>query len=368
MNVERSTGNYFMNSKKLQVGIVGCGYVAGPYARDLVTHPEIELVGVTDLDMERAQRLAGAHGCRVYPTLTDLLSDAEIDLVVNLTTHHAHKDVTEQCLRAGKHVHSEKPLALTVKSAHELVELARERGVRLAGTPFTWMGEAQQTAGKVIREGRLGKVRVVYAEANWGRLETWHPAPEPFYEVGALFDVGVYPLAIVTAFFGPARRVHSYGTVLQPQRVRGDGSPLHVETPDFMATMLELENGAVVRLTTNFYVTQRGKQGGIEFHGDAGSLYLSSWHMFNAAVEFAEFGQPYVPVPLLREPYPGLEWGRSIVELAEAVAANRPHRASGEHAAHLVEIVCAAHESLRLGQPVSVHSHFPPPMPMEWAM
>jgi predicted dehydrogenase len=296
-----------------------------------------------------------------------MLADEEIELVVNLTIHHAHYEVTKQCLEAGKHVHSEKPLAMRYEEAKELVELAQQRGLRLSASPFTVMGEAQQTAWKLIREGKLGKVRLVYAESNWGRIEVWHPEPTPFYEVGALFDVGVYPLAILTAMFGAAQQVWAYGTILKRDRVTKRGVPFQIEVPDFMVTMLEMANGITIRLTTNFYVSQKGQQAGIEFHGDAGSLYLPSWHMFNAAVQFAEFDKPYEPVELCKEPFNGLHWGYAVRDMAYALANGRPHRASGEQAAHVVEILCAATEAMKTGKPIRLRSTFTPPEPMEWA-
>ncbi|MDQ4076766.1 MAG: Gfo/Idh/MocA family oxidoreductase [Chloroflexota bacterium] len=356
-----------MDERKVRVAIVGCGNIAGPYAKDLQRYPHVELVGVTDLELPRAATLADEHGCRAYPSVEALLADEAVDLVVNLTIHHAHYAVTTQFLEAGKHVYSEKPLAMRYDEARELVELARQKGVRLGCSPFTWMGEAQQTAWKQIREGRLGTVRLAYAEVNWGRIESWHPAPGPFYQVGALWDVGVYPLTLLTTIFGPARRVWSYGKVLYPDRVTKQGTPFHVETPDFVVTVLELESGVVVRLTTNFYVTTRSKQTGVEFHGDLGSLYLSSWQNFDAAVEFAEFNKPYEPIPLLEEAPEGTPWGRGAAEMAAAMLEGRPHRATGEQAAHVVEILSAAAESMRTSDPVPVSSSFTRPAPMEWA-
>ncbi len=357
-----------MSTTKLGVGIAGCGNIAPRYAENLVTYPEIELVGFTDIDTARAEALAAQHGGTVYPSLDSMLADDHIQLVVNLTTHHAHKEVVTKSLNAGKHVHSEKPLALSYEDAKGMVELAKAKGLRLGCSPFTLMGEAQQTAWKVIREGRLGMVRLAYAEVNWGRIESWHPSPEPFYAVGALFDVGVYPLTILTAMFGAARRVTSYGRVLYPDRVTDHGLPFHIETPDFMVSMVELENGTLVRLTTNFYVDYFSKQVGLELHGDMASLYLTSWHNFDEPVEFAEFGKPYQRVPFLHPPHKGVEWGRAVRDLAQAIAEGRPHRATGEHAAHVVEILCAASESAQSGQPVEVHSSFTPPEPMEWAI
>jgi predicted dehydrogenase len=271
-----------------------------------------------------------------------------------------------QCLNAGKHVHSEKPLAMNYADARQLVDLAQERGLRLSCSPITYMGEAQQTAWKVIRTGQLGKVRVVYCEVNWGRIEAWHPNPGPFYEVGALFDVGVYPLTLVTTFLAPARRVTAYGKVLHPDRVTKEGVPFHIDTPDWVVAAVELADGSVVRLTTNFYVGHHGKQKGLEFHGDLGSLYLSSFQDFHAGVEFAEYARPYEAVELVRPPFQGVDWGRSVAEIADAIAENRPQRSSGAQAAHVVEICSAISESLQTGHPVEVASSFSPPWPMEW--
>lgn len=355
-----------MTTAPLRVGIVGCGNIAGPYARTIKPFSEVELLGATDIDIARAQALVDQYGGRVYATLEEMLADPKIDLIVNLTIHHAHPAVITQCLNAGKHVHSEKPLALTYEEAKALVELAEAKGLRLSASPITFMGEAQQTAWKAIRDGMLGKVRVVYCEVNWGRIESWHPNPGPFYEVGALFDVGVYPLTLVTTFFGPARKVTAYGTVLHPDRVTKEGIPFHIDTPDWVVAAVELADGTVVRLTTNFYVGNHSKQKGLEFHGDIGSLYLGSFQDFHAPVEFSKFRETYEPVPYVKEPFQGIEWGRCVAEIAEAMAEGRPQRATGAQAAHVVEILCAIQKSYTEGHPVEVTSNFPPPWPMPW--
>lgn len=356
-----------MAQKKLRIVIVGCGNIAGPYARNLATYPQLELAGYTDLDLSRAAALAQQHGGRVFPSLEAALADPGVDLVLNLTIHHAHYAVTKRSLEAGKHVVSEKPLALTSAEARELVQLAEARGLRLGGTPFTFLGEAQQTAMRLVREGRLGKVRLAYAEVNWGRIESWHPAPAPFYDVGPLYDVGGYPLMLLTAMLGPARQVSSYGRVIHPERVTKRGEPFSVSTPDFAVTMVELAGGALARLTTNFYVLNKASQQGIELHGDAGSLQLSNWQEPNGIVRLAPFGEPYAEVAPLREPPAGTAWGMNVAELADALRDGRPHRATGEHAAHVVEILEAATASMREGRPVAVESSFAAPEPMDWA-
>jgi predicted dehydrogenase len=178
----------------------------------------------------------------------------------------------------------------------------------------------------------------------------------------------VYPLTLLTALFGPARQVMAYGKTLYPDRVTKTGVPFHISAPDWVLVMVELASGPVIRLTTDFYVGQNSKQAGIEFHGDLGSLYLSSWQIFNARVEFAPFGEQYETVPLLREPPRGTPWGRGVAEMAESMIEGRPHRATGEHAAHVVDILCAAVESMQINQPVAVRSPMAPPAPMDWAL
>jgi predicted dehydrogenase len=352
----------------LGVGIVGCGTIADAYARDITSYPELELVGATDLDPERARALTEQHGGRPYEDLGALLGDDRVELVANLTVHQAHFGVTEACLGSGRHVYSEKPLAMSVEDARLLVERAADRGLRLGCSPCTLMGEAQQTAWKLVREGRLGEVRLVYAEANGGRIEAWHPAPLPFYEAGALFDIGVYPLTILTGIFGPARRVQAAAKTLSPERRLPDGTTFRLAVPDFTVVLLELESGALVRLTANFYAPRRGPQKTlIEMHGDVGSLALSSWQFFDATVDYAPFGQEYEPVELVAPGHHGTEFGRGIRDLAQAIEEGRPHRSTGEHAAHVVEIICAAAAAAERDEPVDVVSSFAAPEPLPWA-
>jgi predicted dehydrogenase len=263
-------------------------------------------------------------------------------------------------------VHTEKPVAGRAHEARELAELAARLGLRLSCAPATLLGEAQQTAWKLVRDGALGRVRAVYAEANWGRIERWHPAPEPLYESGPLMDVGIYPLTILTAMFGPVRRVSAYATTLQPERTRKDGAPFTLGTPDFHVAALELESGVVARVTATFWVGP-GKQRGLELHGEGGSLWMADWAAFDSRLQRTNDGETYEPVPMVREPYPGTDWSRALADLADAVEEGRPHRMSAEHAAHVVEVVEAAHVAAAGGGAVDVRSDFAPPTPLDWA-
>ncbi|MCG3147195.1 MAG: Inositol 2-dehydrogenase/D-chiro-inositol 3-dehydrogenase [Verrucomicrobiae bacterium] len=354
--------------KQLRYAVVGCGNIAGAYATNLAPYPELKLLGAHDLDPARAQEFTKKFGGKVYATLDEVLADPAVDCVVNLTIHHAHVEVITKCLEAGKHVHTEKPIAMTYADAKRLATLARRQRRRLSCAPVTWLGEAQQTAWKLIRDGQLGTPRVVYAEINWARIETWHPNPAPFYDVGPVFDVAVYPLTMLTAWFGAVRRVTAAGKVVLPDRKTKDGIPYTVTTPDWQTACLEFESGLLARVTASFYVGNLSRtREGLEVHGDAGSLILDSWTNFASAVRFGQFGETAMPVPLVTEPYQGVEFGRGAVELATALREKRPHRNGAEHAAHVVEIMQAILTSVKTGKAVKVKSKFPAPAPMPWA-
>ncbi|HEY0946423.1 MAG TPA: Gfo/Idh/MocA family oxidoreductase [Opitutaceae bacterium] len=351
----------------LRTAIVGCGNIAGSYVEHIKTYPGVEIAGFADVDASRAQVFAAKHGGRAYTGLDAVLADPAVDCVINLTIHHAHYEVIGKCLRAGKHVHSEKPLAMTYREARELVDLAAARNVRLSCAPVTYLGEAQQTAARLLREGVTGPVRLVYAEINHGRIESWHPNPKPFYDVGVMWDVGVYPLSLLTALLGPAARVSALGKIVHPQRRTLAGETYAVTIPDFIVAMVEFASGPTLRLSTNFYHAG-GKQGSaVEFVGDAGVLWLESAYMFDARVERAAYGKSFEPVPLARPGFAGIEFGRGVQELATAIAENRPHRASGAHAAHVVELIEGIHNSLTTGSPVALTSTFEQPALMPWA-
>ena len=347
-------------SDALRVAVVGCGNISGAYGETMTAYPSVEIAGATDVDRSLSAAFVERFGGVDYPALDDVLGDPNVDAVVNLTFPAVHADVTSAALSAGKHVHSEKPLAGNYAAARSLVDLAADRGLRLSCSPITFLGEAQQAMWRLVDSGAIGRVRVAYAEVNWNRLESWHPRPEPFYRIGPFADVGVYPLTILTAMFGPARRVTAFGTVVYRDRTTLTGELFTPEAPDFGVAVIELESGTVVRLTANFYVSRQTKQSGIELHGDTGSIHLSDWLEFDATVELAHFGEPYRTVPV-ENAFRGIDWGRALGDLSDAIVSGRPHRATGAHAAHIVEILDATATSVAEGRAVDIASSFAPP-------
>lgn len=351
----------------LRVAVVGCGNIADLYARQLSGYPTVKIVGFQDLVETRAAEFAKRFGGRVYATLEDVLRDSDVQVVLNLTIHHAHAAVIRQCLLAGKHVHSEKPLALDPNDAAELVALAKKQGVRLSCAPVTWIGEAQQTAAKIVRSGELGTIRAVYAEINHGRIESWHPHPAPFYDVGVIWDVAIYPLTLLTAFLGPIRELRTTGHYLLPERRNKAGETFKIGQPDFFLAELTFANGTIGRLTTNFYVLAGDQGSSVEFHGDDGDLVLGSSFLFDAPVKFTKRGEKTKTVPPIVRATEAFEIGRGVDELARAIQTQQPHLTSAEHARHIVDVITAMHRSAdQKGASQRIDSEFPAPGTPFW--
>ena len=135
----------------LGIGIVGCGNISAAYFRLAPLFKGLEVRACTDLNPAAAEARAQEFGVRAE-TMDELLADADVDVVINLTIPDAHYGVTLMALEAGKHVYSEKPFVLTIDEGKRLKEIADARGLRVGSAPDTFLGGAHQLARKLIDE------------------------------------------------------------------------------------------------------------------------------------------------------------------------------------------------------------------------
>jgi predicted dehydrogenase len=268
----------------MRIGIVGCGYVADFYMTTLGNHPTLELAGVYDRDVDRLAVFCRHYGAKPYATLADLLADETVDLVLNLTNPHSHYEVSLAALQAGKHVYSEKPLAMRYEEAVALVELAEARGLSLSGAPASVLGEAGQTVCRAVAEGRVGPVRLVYAELEDGPvfrepLHQWRsitgapwPAEDEF-AVGCTLEHAGYYLTWLCAMFGPVERLTAFASRRFDDK--GTAQPPEAIANDFSTACLEFGSGVVARITCGLVAPQDRS---LHIVGDDGVLtVLDSW-------------------------------------------------------------------------------------------
>ncbi|WP_423750689.1 aldo/keto reductase [Salinirarus marinus] len=339
----------------MECAFVGCGAAAGLYAAGLDAST-LSLAAVCDVERARAEELVAPRDATAYADIDAMLDAEAAPLVVNLTGHEAHAPVTRRCLRAGRHVFSEKPLALSGAEASDLLALAERRGVALGCAPLNHRSETQRQARHVLADGRLGTVRLAYAHAHVGRVTEWHDDPASFLRVGPLYDGAVYPLNLLVEWFGPVTRVRSADAVdLWP-----DGESHEPERPTHVEATLSTAGGPVVRLTASFYAPHRSREfTSLELHGDDGSLYVEDAGDMGGSdrplVSFGGRGRPYTAMPL-QEPARETPYLAGPERLAESVRRGAPDRRSASRAAHLVAVCEAIEDAAEPGSPVDVES------------
>jgi len=265
----------------MNTAIVGCGYVAEFYAKTLGSYPELRLAAAYDRDAQNLHTFCRRWPAHPHSSIEQLLDDPSVELVLNLTNPRSHYDVTKRCIEAGKHVYSEKPLAMDSKSAGELVDLARRRNVHLASAPCSVLGETAQTVWKALRENAVGRVRLVYANFDDGmiapKLSPWlwrneagvpWPAKDEF-EVGCTYEHSGYILTWLAAFFGPAIKVTALASCL----IRDKGIPVDSMAPDFMVGCIEYPGGVLARVTCSLVAP---KDKSLTIIGDDGVLSVAN--------------------------------------------------------------------------------------------
>lgn len=375
----------------MRIAMVGCGYVADLYMLTLFRHTELDLVGVMDRDADRARKFAAYHRVPTYRSLQELLDDPLVEMVLNLTNPRSHLAVTEACLRAGKHVYSEKPLAMSAADTRQLVALAEERGLYLSGAPSRVLGEPAQTMWKALRGGTIGRPRLVYAEMDDGLVHKmdfreWAGASGASWpykdelEMGCTVEHAGYALTWLAAFFGPAESVTAFSDLVVPDKGIDEVSPQAL-APDFSVACIRYASGVRARLTCSIVAPEDHS---IRVFGDEGILSTENcWKPQSAVyVERRVVAGRWVhapmrsKMPLLRDPrvlasartLPKVDFCLGPLELAAAIRERRPCRLSARFCAHIAEIVFTIQQAGAGAAEVKIASTFEPVEPMPWAM
>ena len=331
-----------MGQPLTQVGIIGCGNISEIYLQNLGKAKHLKLTAVADLDMEKAQQKAEAHGVKAMG-VEALLARGEIDLVVNLTIPKAHYAVNRAVLEAGKSVYCEKPLALNREEGRTLVGLAHSKGLWLGCAPDTFLGAGLQTCRRVLDQGLIGEPVGATAFMMSKGHESWHPSPAFYYEVGGgpLFDMGPYYLTALVFLLGPIKQVTGSARISFPERLITSkplyGTRIKVETPTHITGLLEFASGAQGSLLTTFDV-QASQLPRIELYGSEGTLMVPDPNTFGGPIYVRKKTDGEWQELPLNYPYGMNSRGLGVADMARAIESKTVyHRASGELAAHVLD-------------------------------
>ena len=370
------------------LGIVGTGFVADLYMASLATFPALKLAAAHDHRPEALSRFAARWPVPQAASLPDLLHRVGPGgLILNLTNPSAHYEISHQCLTAGLHVYSEKPLAMRTADARALTDLAAAKGLLIASAPCSALSEAAQTLGAALRDPRTGTPRLIYAELDDGYIpqapyRQWlsdsgapWPAQDEF-EVGCTVEHAGYYLTWLMALFGPVRSVTAASASLVAAEL-----PTPNPAPDFSTATLFFHSGMVARLTCSIIAPHNHA---IRIVTDKGIVELDQAWNNTAPVRFRSrfpLRRRLVTSPIARRmrltgpthPKVG-RWGAASMnfalgpaEMVQALAENRPCRMSADLALHLTEVTLAIQQAGDHSGAQAMTTTFAPVAPMPWA-
>jgi predicted dehydrogenase len=374
----------------MNIAIIGCGFVADFYVHTLRNYPSLHVLGVYDINVERGQVFSKHYKLHLFDSYQQILDNAEIDLIVNLTNPRSHFEVCKAALLAGKHVWSEKPLTMEQDHAIELYGLANQRNLMLSVAPCSLLGEAAQTIWHSLLEGKIGTPRVIYAameddmlhKMNYRRWKTPSGAYWPWkdeFEVGCTVEHAGYYLSWFPAFFGPAVSVTAFSDCIFPEK--NTDLPLSpADTPDFSIAIIKFASGAVARLSTGICAPHDHS---LQIIGDEGMLvlkdgwnyddpvYLRKWFTFMGKRLEWPFKKriPFVKRPTTSYTLKAshrMEFSRGIYEMSCAVKEGRLPILSNDFCLHVNELTMAIHHAGTQSPTYMMKTTFAPMQPLGW--
>ncbi|MCR6112569.1 Gfo/Idh/MocA family oxidoreductase [Bacillus sp. A301a_S52] len=333
----------------IKAGLVGCGNISSIYLENCHKLDHLTIVACADLNHKKAQAQAANYHIPNVCKTDELLQNHDIELIINLTTPDAHGPVCIRALEAGKHVYTEKPLAVTLEEGQHMLKLAKEKGLLVGCAPDTFLGAGIQTALQAIEQGEIGKPVGASAFMIGRGHEHWHPDPAFYYDVGGgpMFDMGPYYLTALTALLGPMTRLSGSARVSYPERTILSepkyGEKIQVSTPTHIAGIIDFDNGAVASITTSFDAFGGSSLPHIEIYGDEGTLLVPDPNTFGGPVKLRKRDKKeFVSLPLSEHNAENSR-GIGIADMVHSILNDTPHRANGELGYHVLEAMHGFH-------------------------
>ncbi len=351
--------------KEVKIGVLGVGAISGIYLQNLTClFRGVKVDVVCDLVAERAEKAAKEYGIpKVYGKPEEMFADPEIEIILNLTRPLEHYHTTKAALIAGKHVYTEKPLATTYEEGAKLLELANQKGLLLGGAPDTFLGAGIQTCRKLIDDGLIGRVIGAEARMVCHGHESWHPAPEFYYQAGAgpMMDMGPYYMTALINLIGRVEGISGMvgkgfaHRVITSEPKKGEIIP--VEVPTHTAGLMKFENGAIATVLTTFDVYY-DRQASLEIYGTKGTLRVPDPNCFGGSIWLLrpEDGS-FKEMPLLFD-YKENSRGVGVADMAKALREKHVFRADAQQLLHVLEILTTFEKSSEQGRYMELSSPY----------
>jgi predicted dehydrogenase len=375
--LEREEEEIMTSHEPVRIGLVGCGTISSVYLRNLCADQRwTSVVACADLDSGRAEAQAAAFGVPRVLSVSDLIRDPEVEVVLDLTWPGAHGGLNLAALEAGKHVYSEKPLAIAREEGERVLAEAARRDLRVGCAPDTVLADGFQTARRLLDDGSLG---APIGAGAWYLLRhpaRWHPSPQFLYEPGAgpLFDLGPYLISSLVALLGPVTRVGGSSRMVSRELAIGAGPSkgvrFPVQVPTWSAALLDFAGGASAQLLITWEAQGTGLPP-LQIYAREGVVWPPDPNGFERTIRVRRIDQDEAMEmpPTHSNTTEAINYrGLGLREMARAMREGRPHRCSGELAYHVLDVMEAIDESARSGRHLEVGSSCERPEPMPEVM
>ena len=356
-------------TRRVGIGIIGCGNISSQYLKAMRDFPVLEIIAVADMKPEVAEKKATEFGLKAV-SVEALLADPKVGIIVNLTIPRAHVEVGLRAIAAGKHVYSEKPLGINFAEGKTLATAAKTAGLRIGSAPDTFLGGAHQEVRALLDAGKAGDIVGGTAIFACPGHERWHPDPAFYYDIGGgpVLDMGPYYITDLVNLLGPVKSVQAMSATPQKERPiystpkKGQMMPVKVAT--HVAGLLEFRSGAIIQVTLSFDVPAH-QHLPIELYGTRQSVLVPDPNMFGGEVKTrAPSTKRWRKVPVTL-PYADANYrSLGVADMAHAILDGRPHRASGELALHVLEVMEAFETASKEGRPVAIVTPVTRPAPL----
>ncbi len=356
--------------KIIKVGLIGCGHIAETYFRAHKYFNNFKIVKCADINKKAAEKCAKTYKIN-FASVNELLKDKNIEVILNLTIPTAHFAVAKKSLLSGKHVYSEKPLAISFKDGLELVKIARRKKLFIGNAPDTFLGGGNQKARQLLDKNIIGKIKFGTAIFAFPGIQSYHPNPEPWFKKkggGPVIDMGPYYLTALVNLLGPAKFVTSTCNNNTKKRIIGigpkKGKRIKVECPTTYFSTIRFQNGTTIRLTLSFDVISHLRNH-IELYGEKGSMIVPDPNMFGGSVLLSRklgskwknyktnkmvLGKINIRTQSSRaneSPTNANYRGVGLAEMIYSIRKKKQHRCNGNLSLHVLNIIEGIHKSAK---------------------
>lgn len=361
--------------KKWKVAVIGCGFFAhAQYFSNIEKEANAECVAAVDIVEERAAEACERYNIKNhYSSVWELIEKCDFDIAIDAASIQAHHEINMAVLRAGKHLISQKPAAPTVEMLTEQIQMAKEKNVKFACVPIHPMRYDINMAKQMIEDGAIGNVYYVKCNLSHGGPEYFQyrdADPSWFFEpgAGALVDMGVHGLQIVTTILGPAKALACMAKVTTPERIvrsgKFDGKKLKTDLlPDQYVITLDYGEGKMALIDTGFS-EKASKAPQLEIFGDQGTISFTQPYMSNPEPE-VYIDNPdkgirgwMKPMPWKNPPKKLISQCCCLRDIIEAIENDTEPVLSPEHARHVLEIMCKIPQAVKEGRTIDLTTTF----------